>query len=95
MESLNLLRYLVLRENLLRNAVSQTRLSPTVDLVAVLVAVKAEPFFPTLSGWGVGRGVQAQREISYHPTCVHQLIKSLLLYRSDVTERGAKTKSRR
>lgn len=95
MESLNLLRYLVLRDNILRNAVSQTNLTPTVILATILVAAKAKQFFLMLSGRGVGRSMQAQRQISYNPTRVHQLIKKLLLCRSDVTEGGAKTKSKR
>lgn len=98
MESLNLLRYLVLRDNILRKAVSQTNLTPTVILATmatILVTAKAKQFFLILSGRGVGRSMQAQRQISYNPTCVHHLIKKLLLCRSEITERGAKTKSKR
>lgn len=44
MESLNLLRYLVLRDNILRNAVSHTNLTPTVILATILVtAVLPDP----------------------------------------------------
>lgn len=44
MESLNLLRYLVLRDNILRNAVSKTYLTPTIILVAIWLLQKPSTF---------------------------------------------------
>lgn len=44
MESLNLLRYLVLRDNILKNAVSQTYLTPTNILAAIWLLQKPSNF---------------------------------------------------
>lgn len=89
MESLNLIRYLALRDNILRDAVSQNNHDLTILFIG-----KTKKLFLIPAGRGVGRNMQTQRQISDNSAHVHQLIKNLLLCRSKVTERGPKTKSK-
>lgn len=89
MESLNLIRYLALRDDILRDAVSQNNHDLTISVIA-----KTKQLFLVPAGRSVGRSMQTQRQISDNSARVHQLIKNMLLCRSKVTEGGSKTKSK-
>lgn len=92
MESLNLLRYVLIRDEELRTNVSKSNTKLSVN---AWLGQDADHLFCLPLGRCVGRVVQDQRGIPKNAACMYQHIKSVLFLWTESTEGGPKAKSKR